>query len=57
MRINKIIIKEDQKFYWAEKDFHTQYGLIKENILKKSKPGIQIDTGTGSYVSSDFLGL
>jgi tRNA (adenine57-N1/adenine58-N1)-methyltransferase catalytic subunit len=40
MRIKKIIIKEDKKFYWAEKDFHTQYGMIKETMLKKSKAGM-----------------
>ncbi|MBI2671162.1 methyltransferase domain-containing protein [Candidatus Woesearchaeota archaeon] len=39
MKIKKILIKDDKKMYWQEKDMHTQYGYIKEAILKKSKNG------------------
>ena len=30
---------DERKFYWAEKDLHTQFGAIKENKIKKAKPG------------------
>lgn len=40
MKIKKILLKEDKKFYWQEKDLHTQYGIIKETQLKKAKPGL-----------------
>ncbi len=39
MKIKKILLMDERKFYWAEKDLHTQFGVIKENKLKKAKPG------------------
>ena len=39
MKIKKVIINDDKKIYWREKDLHTQYGYIKENTLKKVKTG------------------
>ena len=37
MKVKKVLIHDNKRFYWKEKDLHTQHGLIKEKDLKKSK--------------------
>lgn len=39
MKVKKILLKDDKKFYWSKGDFHTQYGLVKEAALAKAKTG------------------
>ncbi len=39
MRIKKILFNKDKKFYWVEKDLHSQFGVVKEeDILSKKNP-------------------
>jgi len=33
----KVLVRNFKKFFWKEGDFHTQYGVIKEGDIKKSK--------------------
>ena len=49
----KILIYEDKRFYWKEKDFQTQYGVLKEKDIKKAKSGTFIKT----HLNKKFLVL
>lgn len=37
MKIKKILIHKDNKFFWKEGDLHTEYGMIKEEEIKNNK--------------------
>lgn len=50
MGVEKILItKQGKKFYVKDssKDFHTQFGFVKAEELKKAKPGSVLKTNTG----------
>lgn len=36
MKIKKILIKDNKKFYWSKGDLHTEFGVVKEKKLEKS---------------------
>ncbi len=41
-----LIANNGHKFYYKGKDMHTQYGFIKDEVLKKAKPGQKLRTNT-----------
>ncbi|MFA4887276.1 MAG: methyltransferase domain-containing protein [Candidatus Nanoarchaeia archaeon] len=43
--INKILFHNGQYFAWKKGDLHTQYGLLKEDVLKKAKGIITSNIG------------
>ena len=51
----KILIYEDKRFYWKEKDFQTQYGVLKEKDIKKAKSGTFIKTHLNQNWDWNFL--
>jgi len=44
MKIKKILIHKDKKFYWKSGDLHTQFGLIKGSDIK-TKPIVYSNKG------------
>ena len=46
MEIKKILIYKDKKFYWKEHDFHSSYGVLKEEDIKQAKSGSKIFSNT-----------
>jgi len=48
----KALITDKGKMFFHKKgDLHTQYGFVKEDILKKSKPGTVVTTNTGKEMT------
>lgn len=43
--IRKILIRNDKKYYWSEKDLHTDSGIIKEDDLKKDLARVKSHAG------------
>src|SRR3989338_4528710 len=49
MRLNMILITKEGETYLIKNpdvDFHTKYGFIKKEILKRAKPGARLVTNT-----------
>jgi len=49
----KLLIHQNKRFLWKEKDMHTNLGTIKESVIKKAKPGSIIK----SNLKKEFLVL
>ena len=49
----KLLIYKNHKFIWKSGDLQTQFGVIKESIIKKAKPGKKIK----SHLKKEFYVL
>ncbi len=45
--INKILFRNENKFYWEKGDFHSQFGILREEDIKKAKSGSMIKSNIG----------
>lgn len=50
-KIRKVLMtREGEYFYWKKDDLHTEYGLVKENILKKAKGEVKTNIGKTFFI-------
>lgn len=48
--IKKVLFREGNKYYWFGNDLHTNFGLVKENDLKRCKGIVKSNTGKEFFV-------
>ncbi len=52
-----LITKENKTYFFGGEDVHTQFGVIRKEVIEKSKPGTLLETNTGkkmTLIEQDF---